>query len=687
MTVGSGSPPGNQLGPYELGERLGNGGMAEVYIGHRAGPRGFQKRFAIKRILPQLAVDDRFVGMFCDEARICAALSHRNIVEVVDFGEQRGELFMAMEYVDGVSLARLLRFVAARGQRFPLGAALTIAAEVLAGLRYAHEARDEQGRPLNIVHRDVSPGNILIGRAGEVKLTDFGIVLSAFVDRRTYPGELKGKMGYMSPEQVIGQDLDLRSDLFTLGIVLTEMLLARPLFPGKSELDMLTRMYEADLQVLERHGGELPAGLVSILRTALARDRERRFQSARDFADALRGLAGTLGVTLEDGVLASWVSALGILADPVSAVPEAAHRTPSELALAVARDSVGERAPLRAREAVAAPQPQRRPTPPQSNAARLPAELLVMRGDGEMLETLSIPEVLARIATGALATSAVGAVRGGEFAPLAEIPGIGALAERPAFRFDERRGSGATFRRSLDRRTLPGVLLGLARTGGSGLLVARCGERQKRIYFEAGLPHFVASTERAELFGAWLIGAGLIEAEQVESALMMAAERGQRLGEMLVAIGRLRPTALLRALSQQIASRYVELGRWGEGELAFFRGELSVEDRVNVEGSALSLAAAALHRGYDDAEIAALLEGSRADPIARLLTDVDAAELGLTGAQRRALELAPGAASLRELIGDLARDAAVRPEDTRRGVFAGLASGLLVMPGWPLTSL
>ena len=210
--------------------------MAEVFVATRPGPHGFNKRFAVKRILPELARDARFVAMFCDEARICAGLSHPNIVQVVDFGESDGEVFMALEYVDGVSLARLLRAVAAARRRFPVPVALFIAHEVLRALDFAHSAYDEQGRSLGIVHRDVSPGNVLIGRAGEVKLGDFGILLSAFVDRRTYPGELKGKVGYMSPEQAMGGAVDRRSDLFALGIVLAEMLLARPLFSGQKRV-------------------------------------------------------------------------------------------------------------------------------------------------------------------------------------------------------------------------------------------------------------------------------------------------------------------------------------------------------------------------------------------------------------------------------------------------------------------
>lgn len=301
------------LGPYELGERLGLGGMAEVFVAYRAGPHGFAKKVALKRILPELAQDPRFVAMFCDEARISAPLCHPNIVQVIDFGESQGELFMAMEFVEGVSLAKLLRYVSGRRERFPLGAALFIAHEVLSGLAFAHSACDENGNPLHIVHRDVSPGNVLIGRAGDVKLADFGIVRSAYVDRRTYPGELKGKVGYMSPEQVMGVEVDPRSDLFTVGIILSEMLIARPLFSGQNEFDILTKIYEADLSAIERYGADLPPTVRDVLRQALAKAPADRFESARHFADALRRLASTARLALDDSELVPWLSALGVL--------------------------------------------------------------------------------------------------------------------------------------------------------------------------------------------------------------------------------------------------------------------------------------------------------------------------------------------------------------------------------------
>ncbi|RYZ08877.1 MAG: serine/threonine protein kinase [Myxococcales bacterium] len=368
-------PARTVLGPYELGERLGLGGMAEVFVAYRAGPHGFAKKVALKRILPELAQDSRFVAMFCDEARISAPLCHPNIVQVIDFGESQGELFMAMEYVEGVSLAKLLRYVSGRRERFPLGAALFIAHEVLTGLSFAHDACDENNNPLHIVHRDVSPGNVLIGRAGDVKLADFGIVRSAYVDRRTYPGELKGKVGYMSPEQVMGIEVDPRSDLFTVGIILSEMLIARPLFSGQNEFDILTKIYEADLSALDKYGTDLAPPVLDVLRQALAKAPADRFDSARSFAAALRRLAQSSQITLDDSELVPWLSALGVL--PSRSGTHEVTRLPSTLGPTAPPPAPSPRPVLR--PTTAAPPPLSRNSVPAAPMPGLPFRRALVR--------------------------------------------------------------------------------------------------------------------------------------------------------------------------------------------------------------------------------------------------------------------------------------------------------------------
>jgi hypothetical protein len=275
------------------------------------------------------------------------------------------------------------------------------------------------------------------------------------------------------------------------------------------------------------------------------------------------------------------------------------------------------------------------------------------------------------------------AEEGGGWQPLASVGVFGTLAERLAFRFHDPLDARVTWRRELDRQRWPGILFSLVRQRETGLMVVRDQHRQKRVFWEAGAPRFVSSTERTELLGASLVAAGLLDIGDLDRTVMFAAERGQRLGEMLVALGILRPTALLRALIDQLETRCIELGSWRAGEVLFLRGERTGEDRVASRSSGAALVGRTLHEGYSDGEIAGLLAPFLGSPIARLPSRVEVAELGLTPAQRRALELAPGAASLQALMSELARNAGARHPDTLRGVFTGLACGLLVTPGWP----
>jgi serine/threonine protein kinase len=297
-----------RCGRYLLLDELGRGGMADVYSACLADVRGQRTRYALKRLQRKWSFDPQLRAMFESEARLATSLNHPNLVRVYDAGEDLGLPFMVMEYVDGVSCAKILRKVASDGTRFPAGPALVICAEVLKGLLHAHGARDNGGEPLGIVHRDVSPGNILISRSGRIKLTDFGIARSTQIDHHTDPGQVKGKFGYMSPEQVMGdEELDARSDLFSLGVVLAEMLLGRRLFSGKGEFEVLTRMYEADLAVLDEEASSLDPALLKLLKKALQRDREGRFQTAAEFLTAISKVAQELGVLLEESTLVPWL--------------------------------------------------------------------------------------------------------------------------------------------------------------------------------------------------------------------------------------------------------------------------------------------------------------------------------------------------------------------------------------------
>jgi serine/threonine-protein kinase len=305
---------GRRCGRYELIELIGRGGMADVHLACRNDVEGPRPRYALKRLQSKWSMDPQLRAMFASEARLTNTLQHPNLVRVFEIGEYLGLPFMVMEYIDGVSCAKILRKVAAKGERFPEGAALVICAEVLKGLAHAHAACDREGNSLGIVHRDVSPGNILISRTGRVKLADFGIARSTQIDHHTDPGQVKGKFGYMSPEQVMGdEELDGRSDVFSLGVVLAEMLLGRRLFSGKGEFEVLTRMYEADIAVLDHEASRLSPELLPLLKKALQRDRKLRFASAAEFLAALSQAADNLGITLADPALVPWLFGLGVL--------------------------------------------------------------------------------------------------------------------------------------------------------------------------------------------------------------------------------------------------------------------------------------------------------------------------------------------------------------------------------------
>src|SRR5262245_11586128 len=287
--------PPQTIGDYELGQRLGVGGMAEVFEAFRHGPHGFRKRVALKRILPHAAADPTYVSMFIDEAALVAQLEHPNIVQVFDFGEDGRELYLAMELVEGTSVGRMLRIVAARGDAVPLDVALHVTLQGARALAYAHRTRDTGGLPLEIVHRDVSPGNLLLTRHGHVKLADFGIARTQRAERHTDARNLRGKIGYMSPEQVNGSPLTPKSDVFTLGIDLAEMLLGEPVFAQGPHRDVLLRIRQVDLGVLARSRRRIPSDMRDLLLSTLRESPSQR-PDARTFAEVIESIMARRGL-------------------------------------------------------------------------------------------------------------------------------------------------------------------------------------------------------------------------------------------------------------------------------------------------------------------------------------------------------------------------------------------------------
>lgn len=277
-------------GKYELLEHLGTGGMAEVYKARLPGIQGFEKIVVIKRILPGLASRGRVNAMFVEEARLAARVQHRNVVQVFDLGQVGEELYMAMEYVEGTDLSRLLRSSVSRKLRIPVWLSVHMISEVLAGLSYAHQLRDEKGRSLEIVHRDVSPSNVFLSYQGDVKLGDFGVARSRLSQDATRAGELKGKVAYMAPEQLNGLSLDGRADVFAAGVVLWECLAQRRLFGGRPEFKTMAMIATAEREPPSKYAADVPPEVDRVVLDALEIDRERRIPSAAEFIARLASL-------------------------------------------------------------------------------------------------------------------------------------------------------------------------------------------------------------------------------------------------------------------------------------------------------------------------------------------------------------------------------------------------------------
>lgn len=302
-------PEGTRLGRYTLRRRIGRGGMAELYLAQVTGIEGFEKLVAIKLVLPHVADEPQFVEMFLDEARLAARLDHPNIVQVLDLGVADGEHFMAMEYVHGHDVRQLLASAVEHGG-LPLGCALTIVSEACAGLHHAHELADDQGRPLGVVHRDVSPSNIIVRHDGGVKVVDFGIAKAANRSNVTRTGALKGKAGYMSPEQCRGGTIDRRSDIFGLGILLFETTTCVRLFFGDNDFAVMNRIIDCDHELPGALVPGYPPALAAIVARALAKDPSNRHPTALELRRALEDFAHAHGVRLSTADLAAHMRTL-----------------------------------------------------------------------------------------------------------------------------------------------------------------------------------------------------------------------------------------------------------------------------------------------------------------------------------------------------------------------------------------
>jgi serine/threonine-protein kinase len=299
-----------KIGRYEVIQHLASGGMADLYLCRQTGPMGFKKLAAVKQIRGDFTDDDEFHTMFLDEARIAALLTHPNIAQIYELGTEGGQPYLAMEFVNGRNLSAIFKKLGATGATMPPQIAAAVLAGVLRGLAYAHQRKDLDGAPLNLVHRDVTPQNVLISNDGQIKLVDFGIAKASNQVARTRHGVLKGKYSYMSPEQVRGHPLDGRSDLFAVGILLYEALTAHRPFKRGSTIETLKAIVSELPPDPRRYNAAVPPELLGIIARALFKKRAKRFADASQMLGALERWLHAADQPVTAASVATWVGEL-----------------------------------------------------------------------------------------------------------------------------------------------------------------------------------------------------------------------------------------------------------------------------------------------------------------------------------------------------------------------------------------
>ena len=297
----------DQFGPYEVYERLGMGGMAQVHRAKKRGPAGFERSVALKRMLSHLAEDRSFVESFIREAKVVSMLVHPNIAQIYDFGRIGGIYYIAMELCGGFDLRKLLRYANRANEPIPLAVVLSILGELCDALEYAHNCVDEQGTRLNIIHRDISPSNMIVAHTGHLKVIDFGIAKATSRQLHTESGQVKGKLGYMSPEAAVGMSSGAASDVFSMGVVGWELVTASPLFSARTDFETMRKIREAEVAPPSRHNPGCPPELDRLVLHALERAPERRLPTAGAFRQGLDAIAHRYGLQVSARTVGEWI--------------------------------------------------------------------------------------------------------------------------------------------------------------------------------------------------------------------------------------------------------------------------------------------------------------------------------------------------------------------------------------------
>ena len=604
-----------KFGPFWLEARLAVGGTAEVYVARPidAGTL-LPRKLVVKRLLPHFVADPEGRTMFEREAALHAAVRHANVVEVYGSGIHGDEPWLAMEWVDGCDLFRLLRRLANAGRQLPRGVAAHAARELLGALGSVHGARDGAGQPMVIIHRDVTPSNIYLSTDGRVKLGDFGIARSANRSTLSHPGGpiLKGKFAYLAPEQVAGEGFDQRADLFATAVVLAEMILGRPLFAGSGQLAVLLAIRDCRIDPLRDARVTLPAGLFEVLERALARDPANRFQTAAAFSEALAPFDSNPAASqAELGALVRWVQSA-----PSAEQMQAIRDSGAKLrAAAIAREnpatgggpaSAAGTAPSGAAESGGSEEDVEADSERQTGEY-VPIPSFVTTAAGDRLGPWPFARLIEAIATGEVGRGDLVEFMGrpatllGSIAELARF-----LPALTAATTNRLAGVGVPdFVDTVSPAALVTVLVNVIESESTGVLFAEGPTESRRVlahatgysgrkelYFVSGKLAHIASSNASELLGEYLVRRGVITRAELDFALAVLPRYGGRMGDTLASLGLLPSLDVFRAIRDQGRDRLIDLFGWPTGMLTFYKDQTAphIEFPLELELPALILA-------------------------------------------------------------------------------------------------
>ncbi len=603
-----------KFGPFWLDARLAVGGTAEVYVARPIDAGAMlPRKLVVKRLLPHFVADPEGRTMFEREAALHAAVRHDNVVEVYGSGVHGNEPWLAMEWVDGCDLFRLLRRLSNAGRQLGRGVAVHAAGELLRALESVHGARDGAGQPMMIIHRDVTPSNIYLSTDGRVKLGDFGIARSANRSTMQHAGGpvLKGKFAYLAPEQVAGEPFDQRADLFSTAVVLAEMILGRPLFAGSGQLAVLLAIRDCRIDPLRDARASLPAGLFEVLERALTRDPANRFSTAAAFSEALAPFdSNPAAARAALGALVRWVQSA-----PSAEQMQAIRDSGAKLrAAATARENAPDDGLSRAAGAAVPSEASGDDAAEEEDADSerqtgeyAPIPSFVTMGTGDRLGPWPFARLIEAIATGDVGRGDLVEFMGRAPTPLGSISELARfLPALTAATTNRMAGVGVPdFVDSVSAEALVTVLVNVIEGEVTGVLFAEGPTESRRVlahatgysgrkelYFVSGKLAHIASSNASELLGEYLVRRGVITRAELDFALAVLPRYGGRMGDTLASLGLLPSLDVFRAIRDQGRDRLIDLFQWRTGTLTFYKDQTAphIEFPLELELPALIMA-------------------------------------------------------------------------------------------------